>query len=339
MSDPLMEVDAAHFNDILAPGRGRTDEVQVRELSPADRHLCEQLDNIVRDLEPKEVDVRGGKSASIQTRETTKVSLCQTDPKAYKNMGKSRVESGVGPGVSQGGCLDNTQHTPSTGASLLADQGMTPETTEQRLSRMSAWLNSPRISEARTRALSHDKRQATKKSNKQKREAIPRASWKLATTEEKFQYACHSAEYSGGLEFSLNLSAKHQGSLSKHTNPVRTITGILNVELNKEGLSGTPYALVLEYSKNDKLHVHGVVVVSSGSQAALKRALRAAGGVVSGKAGSRQLCLKKLHSGGRWAHYCLKDQTQTNQKLSHEARPFLNEAMTKAAREFSRSSQ
>jgi hypothetical protein len=115
---------------------------------------------------------------------------------------------------------------------------------------------------------------------------------------------------------------------------LRAFTDTLNRELKKRGLSGLPYALTLEESSSGKLHVHGLTMPHNGTTDALRDALRAAGGLIGGRAGSRQLTIRKLSGAAGWAFYCRKDLEETDRVLAGEARLFLNRAMTQAAREF-----
>ena len=164
---------------------------------------------------------------------------------------------------------------------------------------------------------------------------VPSSSWKRATEDEKFRFAGHAATLQNGVAFSLNLSPKQQAKLKKHKDPLRAFTDTLNRELKKQNLSGIPYALSLEDSKKDKLHVHGFMVPPSGSLEALKAAIRAAGGLFDKSAATRQLTVKPLFGGAGWAFYCQKDTIRTGKKLEGEPRLFLSRSMTKISREFS----
>ena len=169
----------------------------------------------------------------------------------------------------------------------------------------------------------------------QARRELPQVSWKRATPEQKFQIAGHAAEAFDGRSFTLKLSSAKQARLLRHNNPLRALTDTINRQLKAHDLSGMPYALALEMSDKGVLHVHGFLIPSDGSPEAVRRALRAAGGEIAGKAASRQLSLKKLSGAGDWAHYCRKDQAKTDQALAGAARLFLNKTMRQAAREFS----
>ena len=83
-------------------------------------------------------------------------------------------------------------------------------------------------------------------------------------------------------------------------------------------------------------HFHGFVILSPNDLAALESVLRAAGGFIVGKAGSRQVRVRRMSDGAGWASYCLKDVGRTNKALEGDARQFLNRSMTQVAREFSR---
>lgn len=168
-----------------------------------------------------------------------------------------------------------------------------------------------------------------------KRAAVPTTKWQRATPDEKFRYAGHATQRLNGLAFSLNLSGKVQQSLKSAANPIRSFTDTLNRELKRHGLSGMPYALTLEYSAADKLHVHGFLIPPECSVSTLKGVLRAAGGKIAGRAGSTQADVREMYDGAGWAFYTKKAKGQTNDKLSGDARLFLNRGMTAAAREFS----
>lgn len=184
-------------------------------------------------------------------------------------------------------------------------------------------------------AQTQTKREKTTAANRLKRAAVPTTKWQHATPDEKFRYAGHATQRLNGLAFSLNLSGKVQQSLKSAANPIRSFTDTLNRELKRHGLSGMPYALTLEYSAADKLHVHGFLIPPDCSLSTLKGVLRAAGGKIAGRAGSTQADVREMYDGAGWAFYTKKAKDQTNDKLSGDARLFLNRAMTAAAREFS----
>lgn len=179
------------------------------------------------------------------------------------------------------------------------------------------------------------KRDETRKATMQHRVAMPVTPWKRAAQDEKFRYAGHAAEHAGGQAFSLNLSERVQKKLRRHHDPLRAFTDTLNRELMKQGLAGMPYALALEHSSKEKLHVHGFLIPPSGAEEAVRRALRGAGGTIPGKAGSRQLTFKALSGAAGWAFYCAKGQEHTDEVLEGDARLFVNRTMTQVAREFS----
>ncbi|AUQ62843.1 hypothetical protein PhaeoP57_01817 [Phaeobacter inhibens] len=211
------------------------------------------------------------------------------------------------------------QHPPQTHTSRLRDL-----------------LNTPDVQSRIKAGETQRKRDETRKATMQRRVAVPTTAWKTASQDEKFRFAGHATERADGLAFSLNLSGRTQNKLRGHRDPLRAFTDTLNRELKKQGLSGMPYALALENSSKDKLHVHGFLIPPAESDC-VRRALRTAGGAITGKAFGRQLDLEKLSGGGGWAFYCRKDQSRTDEALAGDARLFLNRAMTQAAREFSRS--
>ncbi|WP_306113283.1 MULTISPECIES: hypothetical protein [unclassified Roseovarius] len=220
-------------------------------------------------------------------------------------------------------CLVNTpphtpNHTPST-------TNTTPITTLIKSPKAQAYIKQSRA---------HTKRQASRAATIKQRTALPTSSWKHATQDEKFRYAGHAADRAGGVAFSLNLSDDIQRKLQDHKNPIRAFTDRLNRELKEHGLAGVPYALTLEHSAKDKLHVHGFAIAPQDTLQALGDSLRAAGGVVVGKGRGRQLKLDQITQGTGWAHYCGKHLGTTDNKLAGNARYFLSQSMTKTAREF-----
>ena len=229
------------------------------------------------------------------------------------------------------GCLVDTHPTPST-------PPVSPHTTHIEESPTSHWrelLSNSEIQKRIKAAKAQRKRQETRAATMQKRAAIPTVNWKRAKIDDKFRYASHAAERADGVAFSLNLSEKTQGRFLVHRDPIRAFTDTLNRKLGDEGLTGTPYALALEYSDKGKLHVHGFLVPPSGAEDALRRALKAAGSKITGKASGTQLRVEPMSGGAGWAFYCRKDQERTEEVLAGRARPFLNRAMIGMAREFS----
>lgn len=197
-------------------------------------------------------------------------------------------------------------------------------------------LNTPKVQKMISSAKKQAKREKARHTSEAAKKAVPVTPWKQATLDEKFRYAGHAADRAGGQAFSLNLSEKTQEKLKRHRDPLRAFTDTLNREMKKLGLSGVPYALTLENSAKDKLHVHGFLIPPDGANRAVRRALRAAGGNISGRAGSRQLDLRKLSDGAGWIFYSRKAKAHTDEVLKGDARLFLNRSMTNAAREFSR---
>lgn len=229
------------------------------------------------------------------------------------------------------GCLVDPNNTPPTTTST---NHTTPQAQAPKL-QLRDLLKTPEVQKRINDGQAQRRRDETRKATMRQRAAVPVTPWKRTTQEEKFRYAGHAADHVGGQAFSLNLSEKTQKKLRRHRDPLRAFTDTLNRELKRHGLSGMPYALALEESTKDKLHVHGFLIPPAGSATGLRNALRAAGGAIAGKAAGRQLTLKGLSGGAGWAFYCRKDLERTNGVLEGNARLFLNRAMTQAAREFS----
>lgn len=198
-----------------------------------------------------------------------------------------------------------------------------------------ALLNTPKVQKLINQSQIQTKKNKTNRENEAARRALPTTKWKFASQDEKFRYAGHAAEQSQGQAFTLNLSDTMQHKLKLNTDPLRAFTDILNREFKKQGLSRMPYALSLEDSAKDKLHVHGFLITPSNDPQALENALRGAGGLITGRAGSTQLNIKPVSDGAGWTFYCRKDQKRTSKALKGDARLFLNRSMTQVAREFS----
>lgn len=185
------------------------------------------------------------------------------------------------------------------------------------------------------KAKEQDQRVATREENNRKKLAVPVTPWKRASVEEKFKLAVHAADKAGGMAFTLKLNEKKQEYLKRSFEPLRDFSDALNRAFKDAGVQRPPYALTLEISNTGDLHVHGVLVVDPASMKAAGEALRAAGGKIPGRAGSRQLRFKKLIQAVGWANYSNKDQDKTNEALRGRARPFLSQSMIGLAREFS----
>lgn len=219
-----------------------------------------------------------------------------------------------------------------------AETGCLVNNPTNQTSRLHSLIKSPETQDRIKSGKAHTKRSEARKATMKERVAIPKIRWKVASAEERFHYAGHATEQAKGQTFSLNLSDAVQKKLRRHSNPLRAFTDRVNRELKKQGLSGMPYALALEDSTNEKLHVHGFFVPPEQTLDAVRRAMRAAGGVIPGKASGTQFRPRRMTGGGGWAFYCRKDQERTQRVLRGDARLFLNRAMTQLSREFSLSS-
>ncbi|WP_339109166.1 hypothetical protein [Thioclava sp. GXIMD4216] len=110
--------------------------------------------------------------------------------------------------------------------------------------------------------------------------------------------------------------------------------------LNAHGLGDLPYAVVLEVSDTERLHLHGVIDTSdldAASRAALGDALISAGSEAVGAiGGKRQLDLQDISSADGWADYCLKTASKTARLLEVDKDDLImiNNPMKRVARRF-----
>lgn len=277
---------------------------RARSAATTRRQNEADLNALITDGLPTPAEVQSGKLAENSSG--------QNATSAHKTKGNE--------GNSDSGCpVDPQSHNPQAPLPPL----------------LKTLLGTPNVRRRIKATQTQTKREKTTAANRLKRAAVPTTKWQRATPDEKFRYAGHATQRLNGLAFSLNLSGKVQQSLKSAANPIRSFTDTLNRELKRHGLSGMPYALTLEYSAADKLHVHGFLIPPDCSVSTLKGVLRAAGGKIAGRAGSTQADVREMYDGAGWVFYSKKAKDQTTDKLSGDARLFLNRGMTAAAREFS----
>ena len=127
-----------------------------------------------------------------------------------------------------------------------------------------------------------------------------------------FQYA---TEFEG-IALNLNYSKLIEKRAFAHDNPAAYIGDRFTEKLRVHDLADLPFAIVLEFSPDGRLHVHGLIVHMGKPHLAISRALCEAGGKLFGKAAARQLTLKPLFDDQGCKSYCLKTNKATNVLLA-----------------------
>jgi len=148
--------------------------------------------------------------------------------------------------------------------------------------------------------------------------------WSRAAPFQKLAEAYILIERAGGKRFTLRLHKKAHDKIVASRDPARTMSRRINHEFEKRGLRVPYYSFCLEVTADDRneLHVHGAILIGDVGLDVVKDALRAAGGRVEGRAGSRQVKIDdfKDEQGGPagWANYTKKSVTRTRRVIQHD---------------------
>lgn len=133
--------------------------------------------------------------------------------------------------------------------------------------------------------------------------------WRTLWQHEKLARSFEAAGRQNGQTFTLNLDPAREKLLLSRRDPADDLRRRISREL-KSALGYLPaYGFTFEISPSGRLHVHGVLILKSSSDAAMKlvrEALARAGGRMTGKAAPRQVAFAKIEDGFGWAAYCQK---------------------------------
>jgi hypothetical protein len=145
-----------------------------------------------------------------------------------------------------------------------------------------------------------------------------------------FQYAAET----DGIALSLNFSELIGARAREHDDPAGYLSDRVTAKLGRYGLTGLPFAFVLEFSKEGKFHAHGVIVPMDKPLPTIKRAFREAGGQDSEKGAARQLMTKQLFGGQGFYRYARKSRKATIEVLEGRRFAIMNRSLNAAARDF-----
>ncbi|NSZ06504.1 hypothetical protein G6M14_09045 [Agrobacterium tumefaciens] len=133
--------------------------------------------------------------------------------------------------------------------------------------------------------------------------------WRTLWQHEKLARSFEAAGRQNGQTFTLNLDPAREKLLLSRRDPADDLRRRISREL-KSALGYLPaYGFTFEISPSGRLHVHGVLILRSSSDADMKlvrEALARAGGRMTGKAAPRQVAFAKIADGFGWAAYCQK---------------------------------
>lgn len=133
--------------------------------------------------------------------------------------------------------------------------------------------------------------------------------WRTLWQHEKLARSFEAAGRQNGQTFTLNLDPAREKLLLSRRDPADDLRRRISREL-KSALGYLPaYGFTFEVSPSGRLHVHGVLILKSSSDADMKlvrEALARAGGRMMGKAAPRQVAFAKIEDGFGWAAYCQK---------------------------------
>lgn len=124
-----------------------------------------------------------------------------------------------------------------------------------------------------------------------------------------------------GYAVTINFGADFEKLLAHQVDPMRTVEKRVNAELGKMDLQHLPILLVLEAVKDSgRLHAHGVWLPDGVPAKNVHRALRYAVGYIESRAGSRQVCSKKISDADGWLGYISEDCSSTRRLLGIRSR-------------------
>jgi len=148
--------------------------------------------------------------------------------------------------------------------------------------------------------------------------------WSRARPFEKLAEAYAGIARMGGKVFTLRLRKDVHDTVMSSSDPTRSLARRIREQFKRRGLPVPFHAFCLEVTMDDRneLHLHGAIVLGSLPLHLVKDILRAAGGRIAGKAGSRQVQIKKFDfdRGGPvgWANYPSKALARTRRAIRHE---------------------
>lgn len=151
--------------------------------------------------------------------------------------------------------------------------------------------------------------------------AIPE--WSRTHRLDKLAEAYEVIQLLGGKVFTLRLNAGAHARILGSADPGRTLSRRIQREFHRRGVPVPFYAFALEVTPDarNELHLHGAIHLGNVPLKVVKDVLRDAGGRIVGRAGSRQVQIKKFDfdKGGPagWAFYPGKGASRTLRVIQH----------------------
>lgn len=167
----------------------------------------------------------------------------------------------------------------------------------------------------------------------------PTRPWSRAQPFEKLAESYSVIHKLGGKVFTLRLSLDARIAITGSVDPVRVMSRRLQVAFRKLGLPAPLFSFALEVTPDEReeLHLHGGIELGNLDLRSVKRALRIAGGKISGRAGSRQVQIKSfdLDAGGPkgWANYVKVTASRTRRVVGHDRIVFIGRELLQLARQ------
>lgn len=127
----------------------------------------------------------------------------------------------------------------------------------------------------------------------------------------KLQASVESAGRLRGSAWSLNFGIGREGALLASQDPARLLSNDISRELRRAIGRDLPYSFVLELERDDqgfdRLHAHGVIVLSDADKDRVREALVRAGGKIEDSVwADRQLDMRAVTDASGWTAYITK---------------------------------
>lgn len=164
------------------------------------------------------------------------------------------------------------------------------------------------------------------------------SAWDRTSALEKLAEAYDVILSLGGEVFTLRLSDKIAASAAAAPDPARFLSRRIISAFRRAGIDLPHFAFSLEVTQDDRhqLHLHGAIDLGNLDRAAVKDALRRAGGRIEGLGAPRQLEIKgfDVDRGGPvgWACYPTKAAALTRRVIGHEKLTYIGKDIKSLAR-------
>ncbi len=168
-----------------------------------------------------------------------------------------------------------------------------------------------------------------------KRKPVTKA-WSRLSPAEKLETTFDRAFQREAIAFSLNFSGKKIAKLETSADPARDLSCAINRVAKTVLGFPLPIAFSFEFTEDDRLHCHGVVILPDWEAETVKRfrqVLKRAGGMMHGVGSGRQIDVKVLTDWKGWNGYRMKDRDRTVTRLGTSKIDYTSNALKQVARE------